>query len=77
MVLQHSSVGNPTLALSQTLAMSCQCRDFQQSYVVIPLAIATRNLFHNLLSLRSLLPFKVAPKSFNEALQVLCNLLHS
>ena len=28
--------------------MSCQCRDFPQSYVVIPLAIATRNFFHNL-----------------------------
>ena len=39
--------------------MSCQCRDFPQSYVVIPLAIATRNLFHNFLSLRSLLPFKI------------------
>ena len=25
-----------------------QCRDFPQSYVVIPLAIGTRNLFHNL-----------------------------
>ena len=33
--------------------MSCQCRDFPQSYVVIPLALATRNLFHNFLSSRS------------------------
>ena len=38
--------------------MSCQCRDFPQSYV-IPLALATRNLFHNFLSFRSLLPFKI------------------
>jgi len=27
--------------------MSCQCRDFPQSYAVMPLAVATRNLFHN------------------------------
>jgi len=36
-----------------------QCRDFPQSYVVIPLALATRNLFHNFLSCRSLLPYKI------------------
>ena len=29
----------------------CQCRDFPQSYVKIPFAIATSNLFHNFLSL--------------------------
>ena len=37
----------------------CQCRDFPQSYVILPLAIATRNLFNNFLSLKSLLPFKI------------------
>ena len=39
--------------------MSCQCRDFPQNYVAIPMVIATRNLFHNFLSLRSLFPFKI------------------
>ena len=36
MVLQHSSVENPYIGIN-----------FPQSYVVIPLALATRNLFHN------------------------------
>jgi len=35
------------------------CRDFPQNYIAIPLALATRNLFHNFLSLRSLLHFKI------------------
>ena len=39
--------------------MSCQCRDFPQSYVAISLALATRNFFHNFLSFRSLFPFKI------------------
>ena len=34
--------------------VQCQCRDFPKSYVVIPLSIATRNLLHNFLLLRSL-----------------------
>jgi len=45
--------GNPYIGMTQ------QVFSLMQMYVVIPLAIATRNLFHNFLSLRSLLPFKM------------------
>jgi len=33
--------------------------DFQQSYVAIPLTVATSNLFHNFLLLGSLIIFKI------------------
>ena len=47
MVLQHSSVGkNPYIGMPWL--------QVTQSYVVIPLAITTSNLFHNFLSLGSL-----------------------
>ena len=46
-VLQHSCVGN--LYNSYTHAMKCQCCDLSQSYVVIVLVIATKNLFYNFL----------------------------
>ena len=37
----------PTLAWQNSCLAECQCRDFPQSYVVIPFAKATRNFFHN------------------------------
>ena len=47
------------MALSLIPVMVCQCRDFPQSYVVIPLAVTTSNLIHNFLSLGSLLLFEI------------------
>ena len=47
MVLQHSSVGIPTLAISYIPVVAFQCRDFPQSYAVILLAVATSTLFHS------------------------------
>ena len=41
------------------IPLNMLCRDFPQSYVVIPLTVATSNLFHNFLSLGSLIIFKI------------------
>ena len=58
MVLQHNSVGNYYVGIKLNIIL-CQCRDFPQSYVLIPLAIATSYLFHNFSSLGSLLHFEI------------------
>ena len=55
MVLQHRSVGNPYIGIPKQVFS--QCRNLPQSYVAILLAIATNNLFHNFLSLKTQLPF--------------------
>ena len=49
----------PTLAYDNRCLAECQRSDFLQSYVAIPLAKTTSNLFHNILSLGSLLLFKI------------------
>jgi len=50
MVLQHSSVGNPKIGIN-LLCYANVGISHRATYFVIPLALATRNLFHNFLSL--------------------------
>ena len=56
---QHNTIKNHIYSSSILVLKGSRDLSFPQSYVVIPLAVATRNLFHNFLSFRSLLPFNI------------------